>query len=315
LIFVVDNVDGWQVDERIITFGEFWTGLGLDDLTRTQVVMGKLQGPRSFTGLPTPPPPSAGFVTLSRGSYYKHIFNASIGDSVGFVYAATSLVDVTWQELAASKLHVRSDNSMPSTAGGESTRLADGRGGAPNSLGDGGRGGAPTSLSDGGGWYWSDGNSNETNTDLYIARTKALGCSTLMLTGIVDGSSWTINRTSYPSGVKKTADRIRKAGLKVGLHTLPYPPSTCTGACADTNLLQEGLAPTYRSGSIGKSHAHVWYWTEDLGVWWGHEGTGNVAQNGNPAHNQYGYECPQLVTYNCSQWGANMTLFGAVRGF
>ena len=278
----VAAVDGWKVDQKIMAFGEFWVGLGLDDASKTQVVMGKLQGPRSLTGLPIPPPPSAGFVTLSGGSYYRYIFNATAQQSVGFVYARTDRIDDAWQALA------RED-------GGKARRTPD----TPNGHGATGATGA---------WYWTDGLSNENNTDAYIARAKALGCSTLMLTGIVQGDTWQINRTAYSSGIRGTVDRIRQSGLRVGLHTLPYPPSTCIGACSKQNLLQEGLAPTYRSGSIGHSRLHHWYWTEDLGVWWGHEGSGTVAQNGNPTHNQYGYECPQLVRYNCSRWGSNMSL-------
>jgi len=77
--------------------------------------------------------------------------------------------------------------------------------------------------------------------------------------------------------------------------------------------VQEGLAPTYRSGN-----AVAGVPTEDLGFWWGHD-NGNtttaageevaIAQNGNPTANWYGFECPQLVPgYNCTRWGSNMSL-------
>ena len=45
------------------------------------------------------------------------------------------------------------------------------------------------------------------------------------------------------------------------------------------------------------------------GFWWGHDGKGGVAFNGNPTRNMYGFECPQLTSgYNCSAWGSNMSL-------
>ena len=317
LVFTVVKVEHWLVEEKILAFGTFWDGLGLDDTTLTQMVMGKLQGPRSLNGLSAavaktaenrgsnvntaPSPPSAGFLTLSSGSYYRYIFNTTVGDAVGFVYARTEHIDDAWQLLASnvgtSAPLVTSSKTSPSPVATPTHEHQHQHQHLQPEL---------PGVSDG--WFWTDGNSNATNTDAYIARAKALGCKTLMLTGIVDGSTWSINKTAYPSGIKATVDRIRAAGLRVGLHTLPYPPSSCVGRCSADNLLQEGLAPTYRSGSIGHSRMHVWYYTEDLGVWWGHEGVGSVASNGNPHKNQYGYECPQRVTYNCSRWGANMSL-------
>lgn len=58
-------------------FGEFWQGLvsGIHSPT----IMGKLQGPIAKPGTARP---SAGYISVSRNSYYKYIFYACVGDKV-----------------------------------------------------------------------------------------------------------------------------------------------------------------------------------------------------------------------------------------
>ena len=63
LLLTVLNTSDWTtMNNRHLAFGEFWSG-SLDDRTRSPLVMGKLMGPRSLRGLPTPPPASSGFLT------------------------------------------------------------------------------------------------------------------------------------------------------------------------------------------------------------------------------------------------------------
>ena len=97
-----------------------------------------------------------------------------MGESLGFVFAQTEDIDEAWQALATSRL---THDSAPDHQWG--------------------------------GWYWSDGKSNFSNTADYIARAKALGCSTLMLAGIVDWRTWEINKTAIDIG------RVHVAGLAV----------------------------------------------------------------------------------------------------
>jgi hypothetical protein len=134
---------------------------------------------------------------------------------------------------------------------------------------------------------------------------KALGADLLFMMGVVEPTNWDIDKTKFPTGVNKTTAYIREQGLLVGLHTLPYAPTSCQGDCARAAFFQEnGLGPTYRSGN---ENAHLP--TEDLGFWWAHDNEGNEAQNGNPIPTWYGFECPQRVPgYHCGRWGSNMTL-------
>ena len=91
--------------------------------------------------------------------------------------------------------------------------------------------------------------------------------------GVVEPTNWDIDKNRFPSGVNRTAAYIRQQGLLVGLHTLPYAPTSCQGDCARDAFFQEnGLAPTYRSGN---ENSHIP--TEDLGFWWGHENEVNRA--------------------------------------
>ena len=115
--------------------------------------------------------------------------------------------------------------------------------------------------------------------------------------GALEPETWKPNPAKYPSGLNATVEWLKRAGVGVGLHTLPYAPTTCTGTCAQNAFVPEGLAPTYRSGSWGRLGQDIP--TEDLGFWWGHEGAGTLAQNGNPTENWYGFECPQLVPGKC----------------
>lgn len=124
---------------------------------------------------------------------------------------------------------------------------------------------------------------------------------------VLEPTHWNVDPTSFPSGVGKTVQSLRDHGLLVGLHTLPYAPTACQGQCARDAFVQEGLAPTYRSGSWRNGVPIVK--TSDLGFWWGHENGGDIAQNGNPIPSWYGFECPQLVAgYPCVRWGSNMSL-------
>ena len=260
-----------------VAFGEFWRGLVGD----APLVMGRMQGPRSLASGAAAGPDhsrSAGFVTITRGGYYKYLFDVTddAREAVGFVYGPTDSVDESWQALGRAR-------GIWAAPGVEQ----------------------PGAFK---AWYWAA--ATELDVGTHIARAHSLGCTLLMLVGAVDPRTWQFNTSAFPSGINRSLSLIKESGLRVGLHTLPYPPQECVGACARANLVPEGLAPTYRSGSIGHSRLGHWYYTEDLGSWWGHDAVGSVAQNGNPRRNQYGWECPQMVRYNCTRWGSNMSLHG-----
>ena len=54
---------------------------------------------------------------------------------------------------------------------------------------------------------------------------------------------WHLNEVEYPN-MTRIAEDVRSHGLGFGIHTLPYPPGNAPAA----NLVQDGIAPTYRSG-------------------------------------------------------------------
>lgn len=106
LVFTVVSVTNWTVSTKIIAFGEFWMG-HLDNRATSPIVMGKLQGPRSLSGLPGGGAPawlpSSGYATLSRRGYYRYLLNATVGDAVGFLFGPTATIDADWIALGKSR--------------------------------------------------------------------------------------------------------------------------------------------------------------------------------------------------------------------
>jgi hypothetical protein len=120
------SLTGWKGDpiERHLQFGEFWTGIidtsssssttsgtsasirgGQHPLATTQegiinsgsdvsggatLIMGKLQGPRAAPGTNAP---SAGFMSITKNSYYKWILYAEEGDELAFGFAPGKVRD------------------------------------------------------------------------------------------------------------------------------------------------------------------------------------------------------------------------------
>ena len=85
------------------------------------------------------------------------------------------------------------------------------------------------------------------NAHVYAARAKALGADLVFMMGVIEPTHWDVDATKFPDGVQGTTDYLRAKGLQVGLHTLPYAPTSCSGDCARDAFVPEGLAPTYRS--------------------------------------------------------------------
>lgn len=298
--FSIGSTQNWSIHavNQHVKFGLYWLGTELDNTTTHPLVMGKLQGP---LGLPLQffgsvhtagAPQAAGFVTISRNTYYNTIFGRNFAAStftgstspissandIAFTVCASANVAKTWETIARDAgIFVDNPNRFAS-------------------------------------WYWGSSAFSEGTRAVDTSRALSLGADLLFLMGTLDVNTWDFDPIKYPSGINATMDYIRSKGLLVGLHTLPYPPMNLvhnSPAFVAETLLPEGLAPTYRSRNMwnanGSGNGHVP--TEDLGFWWGHDKSGNVAQNGNPTRNWYGFECPQLVPgYACTRWGSNMSL-------
>ena len=124
-----------------------------------------------------------------------------------------------------------------------------------------------------------------------VERSLALGVQLLFISDAIQVEDWQINTREYPN-ITASAAYVRSHGLGFGIHTLPYPP----GNAPPQNLVQDGPAPTYRSGRWTGPSAVTGL--EDMGFWWGHDNKGSIAVNGNPNG-----PCPQLVPgYDCSRW-------------
>ena len=283
VIFTLNATDGWHGDpvERHISFGQFWTGIvpdcvPTDGNCTAPTVMGRLQGPRWFGGTGEVALPSAGFVSITNHSYYKYVFYAVTGDAVGVTIAPSAEVGHVVKEIAkASGTFFDNPNRFKS-------------------------------------WLWTQGitgsaslvpGSRRTgvfNHSYWVDRSLALGVQLLFISNAIQVEDWEINTHEYPN-ITENAAFVRSHGLGFGIHTLPYPP----GNAPPENLVQDGLAPTYRSGRWSSPTAAVGL--EDMGFWWGHDNQGSLAVNGNPNG-----PCPQLVPgYDCSRWGSNMSLFNA----
>ncbi len=220
IVWTVKSTADWHADpvERHIAFGEFWSGI-LPSCVPTSgnctspTVMGKLQGPRSFGGLNTAKGmlPSAGFVSITNHSYYKYIFYAAEGDAVGLTIAPSERVAKVWMAIGRAS-GVLYDN--------------------PNRFKS---------------WLWTQGATGSTNgvfnTSHWIERSLALGVELLFISDAIRVADWQLNDVEYPN-MTSIAETVRSHGLGFGIHTLPYPPGNAPAA----NLVQDGIAPTYRSG-------------------------------------------------------------------
>ena len=263
------NTTDWHGDpvERHLQFGEFWGGIR--DPSATEIVMGKLSGRRA---VPTTSSPSAGYVTVTKNTCYKWIFNAEPGDELALAFASQGPVAAaaTWGVVGAQRGITENQNRFLS-------------------------------------WMWTD--LTEATVDVMGARAAVLGVDTLFILSKwhTAGNELMIDPVAFPSGINATVARLRDTyGLRVGLHMHPDIVWPCVGGdaagleCLATGqgispfvaehadaLMAEGLAPTYRSGPLRP--------TEDLSFWWGHDpifwkgredsdfaGVPAVAHNGNP---------------------------------
>jgi hypothetical protein len=279
IVWTVHSTSNWHGDsvERHIMFPEFWLGIlescvPTDGNCTSPTVMGKLQGPRGFGTDPgSTTLPSAGFVSITNHSFYKYMFYAVEGDAVGMTIAPSADIGHIWMDIGRNA-GVLFDNENRFKS-----------------------------------WLWTQGATGPAgpagqavfNHEYWVNRSLALGVQLLFISSAINTEDWLINTKEYPD-ITGTAAYVRAHGLAFGIHTLPYPP----GNAPPENLIQDGPAPTYRSGSWSSpTRAHG---LEDLGFWWGHDNEGAVAVNGNPNG-----PCPQLVPgYDCSRWGSNMSLHG-----
>lgn len=74
-------------------------------------------------------------------------------------------------------------------------------------------------------WYWTAGDGalqpNETNIEMVIARAKALGSRLLFfISPTSNDGDFLADPHRFPSGFARTADRVRAAGLEVGIHLI-----------------------------------------------------------------------------------------------
>ena len=218
IVWSINSTADWHGDpiERHIEFGEFWSGI-LPSCIPTSgnctspTVMGKLQGPRSIGGVSTTIPPSAGFVSITNHSYYKYVFYAAEHDAVGVTIAPSERVAKVWMEVGRAS-GVLYDN--------------------PNRFKS---------------WLWTQGATGSTNgvfnATHWIKRSLALGVELLFISDAIRDADWQLNELEYPN-MSAIAEQVRENGLGFGIHTLPYPPGNAPAA----NLVQDGIAPTYRSG-------------------------------------------------------------------
>eukprot|EP00041_Stephanoeca_diplocostata_P019095 m.405729 g.405729 ORF g.405729 m.405729 type:complete len:1069 (-) comp21209_c0_seq2:189-3395(-) len=293
--FSVENITAWHADpvERHIAFGEFWQGIVSDMLSPT--IMGKLQGPISKPGAGQP---SAGYMSVSRNSYYKYIFYADVSDKVVFTYLPAGRrfrPSDAWMAVAADIHLVENPNRFLT-------------------------------------WLWTDSDFTEQTRSAYASKAKNMGVDMVMATGGWDTTYLTVSQTAFPSGINDTVQYLASQGVRLGLHMHPDIVWPCMDTedidCIATGVgvspvvlqcpacvMQEGLAPTYRSGDRTNLAAMP---TEDLGFWWCHEMQGTIAHNGN--RNPCGQGTCNVRDWNVT-WGSNMTLHntewsktGAFRG-
>ena len=280
----VASTSKWNAppSERHLAFGIFWEGL-LDNRTTHPLVMGKLMGPYGIpaASFSAPAPVSAGFMPLGRAAYYNVLFAVapSAKAQLAFTVSPTAEVPSVWARVGIDQ-HILQPAGNPH-------RFAT--------------------------WMWTPVSEHDKET--MAARAIALGVQLLFIDQALDNYNWTFYEHKYPRGINFTTSWLRAQGLKVGLHTLPYPPTQHANdpSFAAAVLVPEGLAPTFRSGDMWTKTGTVvpgTVPTEDLGFWWGHEQEGASAANGNPHFDKrYGWECPQAPgALNCSRWGSNMTL-------
>ena len=312
VIWRVVSTEQWKGDptEKHLAFGEFWSGIlpsciPTDGNCTSPTVMGKLQGPRSFGGTTAGSTlPSAGFVAITNHSYFRYIFYATTGDAVGITIAPSQEVARVWMDMGrASGVLSDNPNRFKSWVSAITLCLCCHH--------------CALHLTQ---RYclqlWTQGvtgscqkgyvgNCQNTrlvfNETYWVGRSLALGVELLFVSRAIRTQDWHLNEIEYPN-MLKSAEFVRSHGLGFGIHTLPYPP----GNAPPHALIQDGVAPTYRSGHW-TSPTHATSGLEDMGFWWGHDNAGDIALNGNPNG-----PCPQLVPgYDCSRWGSNMTLMNA----
>lgn len=174
---------------------------------------------------------SAGFFTLSSAwQQYSTFFNAAEGQRLAFSCVRTAEVSSLWMRLAA-------DEGLP----------------PPN---------PKRAVS----WYWTNYRfTNESSIEFVIARAKSLGCRLLFFLQMTsDLGDYVADATRFPSGFARTADRVRAAGLDLGLHIISPGASIGTPASKAYTDLFVPQGVTTRD----------YYAGTDAGTWWLHEGHG-----------------------------------------
>ena len=233
VVFTLADTAKWKGDpvEKHLRFGEFWQGIlpsciPTDGNCTAPTVMGKIQGPRGFGGVGSATLPSSGFVSITNHSYYKYLFYATPNDSVGFTIAPSDTVAKVWMDIGrAAGVLTNNDNRFKS-------------------------------------WLWTQGNPGPSggvfDKKHWVNRSLALGVQLLFISSAINVEDWHINTKEYPT-IKEDAAYVRSHGLGFGIHTLPYPP----GNAPPEMLIQDGLAPTYRSGHWSSPSSAVGL--EDMG--------------------------------------------------
>lgn len=224
-------LDAWTADPREKHVQLARLEQGLLDPTVAPFTTGKFQGLRGLEGREAW---SAGFFTLSSPwQQYNTWFYAVAGQRLAFTIVRTAALPATWTALAAAE-------------------------GVP-----------PPNPQRAVSWYWHGGTS-EATIDAVINRTKALGARLLFFTHPTSNrGDFVADPVRFPSGIKVTADKVRAAGLEVGLHLIS-PGATIPGHPASAAVAGEHPEFFVPQGLSTRSY----FEGTDAGTWWAHEGTG-----------------------------------------
>jgi hypothetical protein len=178
--FSVLDLAGWHADpvERHLRLGHFWQGMPSMRNETAPVVMGKIQGALGLRGLGGPPAPTAGFVTISRNTYYDSIFYAEPGARLAFVFTPSEQRDALWQSIGRDEGVL---DDVPARF-----------------------------LS----WYWTDSAFSETTRATEVARAKALGAQVIFITVVTEDSPWVAAKDRFPRGLNDTVAYVRSQGLQ-----------------------------------------------------------------------------------------------------
>ena len=117
-------------------------------------------------------------------------------------------------------------------------------------------------------WWWVRG--GESELEATIADAKAMGVELLFYMSMLSNDGdYAVAASQWPSGLATVGEKIRAAGLEVGLHMISSGAQTCHGnvrrqapECADVVtqrpdvFVPQGLAP------------RDWYWAQTAGTWY-----------------------------------------------